>query len=94
MVWLLWSGSRSMGDAAKFDARVKKRLWLIVLASILMCAMLLCAVLLVGPALGMTTIRYFALAFVVFVGISSYFGIGHLIGAFRLSEFKIAMRRN
>jgi putative peptidoglycan lipid II flippase len=28
------------------------------------------------------------------VGIASYFGIGHLIGAFRLSEFKNAMRRS
>lgn len=93
MVWLLWSGSRSMGDAVRFDARFKTRFWRIVLASILMGALLLGAVLLVGPALGMATIRYFALASVVFVGIASYFGIGHLIGAFRLSEFKVAMRR-
>ncbi|SMX39093.1 murein biosynthesis integral membrane protein MurJ [Octadecabacter ascidiaceicola] len=93
MVWLLWSGSRSMGDAAKFDARFKTRFWRIVLASILMGALLLGAVLAIGPYLGMGTIRYFALAIVVFIGIGSYFLIGHLIGAFRLSEFKAAMRR-
>ncbi|AKS45076.1 putative peptidoglycan lipid II flippase [Octadecabacter temperatus] len=93
MVWQLWRGSRSMGDAAKFDARFKSRFWRIVLSSVLMGAVLLGAVLLVGPALGMATIRYFALAVVVFIGIASYFGIGHLMGAFRLSEFKAAMRR-
>ena len=93
MVWLLLLGSRSMGEAARFDARFKKRVWRILLASILMGALLLGAVLLVGPALGMETIRYGALAFIVFVGISGYFTIGHLIGAFRLAEFKAAMRR-
>ena len=93
MVWLLWRGSRDMGDAARFDARFKHRLWRIMLASGLMGGLLVMAVLLVGPALGMATIRYAALAFVVFVGIFGYFAIGQLIGAFRLSEFKAAMRR-
>ena len=94
MVWLLWRGSQTMGDAARFDTRFKSRLWRIMLASVLMGVLLLNTVLLVGPWLGMETIRYGALAFVVIIGIIGYFVIGRLIGAFRVSEFKSAMRRN
>ena len=93
MVWQLWRGSRSMGEAAQFDARFKKRFWRIVLASILMGALLLGAVLLVGPALGMETVRYVALGFVVFVGLFGYFLIGRTVGAFSLHDFKSALRR-
>ncbi|MCF2906561.1 murein biosynthesis integral membrane protein MurJ [Octadecabacter sp. CECT 8868] len=93
MVWLLWRGSRNMGDAARFDRRFKTRIWRIVLASALMGGVLLLAVLIVGPALGMPGVRYAALAFVVVLGIVSYFGFGQLLGAFRLAEFKAAMRR-
>ncbi|MCF2869631.1 murein biosynthesis integral membrane protein MurJ [Octadecabacter sp. G9-8] len=93
MVWLLWRGSRDMGEAASFDARFKHRLWRIMLASGLMGGVLMVAVGLVGPALGMATVRYAALAFVVAVGLGGYFVIGQMIGAFRLSEFKAAMRR-
>ena len=93
MVWLLWRGSRTMGDAARFDTRFKSRLWRIMLASLLMGVLLWNTVLLVGPALGMAAIRYGALAFVVIVGIAGYFLIGRLVGAFRVSEFKAAMRR-
>ncbi|MDA9208529.1 murein biosynthesis integral membrane protein MurJ, partial [Octadecabacter sp.] len=93
MVWLLWRGSRSMGDAARFDARFKSRIWRIVLASILMGGLLIGAVLAVGPALGLAGARYAALAFVVIIGMVGYFIIGHLIGAFKLSEFKAAVRR-
>lgn len=93
MVWLLWRGSRSMGEAAAFDTRFKHRLWRIILASGLMGGVLIVAVLLVGPALGMAGVRYAALAFVVSVGMGGYFIIGQIIGAFRLSEFKAAMRR-
>jgi len=93
MVWLLWRGTKTMGDAAKFDARCRKRVWLILFASLLMGVLLWAAVLLVGPALGLPTVRYGALAFVVAVGIVGYFGFGQLLGAFRLSEFKAALRR-
>lgn len=93
MVWLLWRGSRHMGEAARYDARFKKRFWRILLASVLMGGLLVIAVLLVGPALGMETVRYAALAFVVVIGIVGYFAIGQLVGAFRISEFRAAVRR-
>ncbi|WP_296421303.1 murein biosynthesis integral membrane protein MurJ [Pseudooctadecabacter sp.] len=94
MVWQLWRGSRSMGEAATFDARFKYRFWRIVFASVLMGGLLMLAVLLVGPGLGMAGVRYGALAFVVTVGIVGYFGLGQLLGAFRLAEFKAAMKRS
>ena len=93
MVWLLWRGSRGMGDAAGLDERFKRRLWRIVLAALLMGGLLWAAVLLVGPWLGVSLLRYAALALIVGIGMVGYFGIGHLLGAFRLSEFRAAMRR-
>lgn len=93
MVWLLWRGSRQMGDAARFDARFKHRIWRIIFASGLMAGLLMVAVLLVGPALGLAHVRYAALAFIVAVGILGYFGLGQLLGAFRLAEFRAALRR-
>jgi len=93
MVWQLWRGSRTMGDAARFDARFRYRIWRIIFASILMGGVLIVAVLLVGPALGMAGVRYGALAFIVLLGMGSYFTLGQLLGAFRISEFKAAVRR-
>ena len=93
MVWLLYRGSRNMGEAARFDDRFRSRLWRIVVASGLMGALLAGAMLVIGPAFGMETIRYAALLLLVLVGIIGYFLIGQMIGAFRLSEFKAAVRR-
>ncbi|NBD29683.1 MAG: murein biosynthesis integral membrane protein MurJ [Alphaproteobacteria bacterium] len=93
MVWLLWRGSRNMGAATLLDARFKRRLARIVLAALLMGGLLWWAVLMIGPWLGVPTLRYAALALIIGIGIAGYFGIGHLLGAFRLSEFKAAMRR-
>lgn len=93
MVWLLWRGSRSMGEAAQLDARFKRRIWRILVSSGLMGGVLIMAVLLVGPALGMAGVRYGALAFIVLIGMASYFWFGHLLGAFRFADFKAAVRR-
>jgi putative peptidoglycan lipid II flippase len=38
-------------------------------------------------------LRYLALAALVLLGALSYFGIGTLIGAFRISDFRAALRR-
>jgi len=92
-VALLYKGSRNMGDAARFDARFWVRLWRILLASGGMALCLLGANAVLTPFLGMGSARYLALIALVAVGIISYFGIGQMIGAFRLGEFKRAMRR-
>lgn len=93
MVGQLWLGSRSMGEAASFDARFKSRLPRILIASAIMGAVLWATTLLLGPALGIGGWRYLALAVLCLAGIVAYFGSGALIGAFRLTEFKSLLRR-
>ncbi len=92
-VFLLWNGSRNMGNAAAFDTRFKQRLGRIIIAAIGMGVILWGAGAAMTPFFGMATIRYAALALLVGIGIGSYFGIGQLIGAFKLREFKQALRR-
>ncbi|MDX8347047.1 murein biosynthesis integral membrane protein MurJ [Cognatiyoonia sp. IB215446] len=92
-VLLLWRGTRNMGDAACLDARFKSRLWRIVLASIGMGLALAATATIMKPFFGLPTIRYAALLALVLIGIGSYFGIGQMIGAFKLSEFRRSLRR-
>lgn len=92
MVFQLWYGARPMGEAARPDARMRDRLWRIILASgfmglCLWLAAQMLAPMLYGPG------RSLALLMLVLAGIVSYFGLGMLIGAFRLSDFRAAMRR-
>jgi putative peptidoglycan lipid II flippase len=93
MVWQLWAGSRAMGEASQTDARFRRRLPRLILASALMGVCLWGGTILLGPALGMPTVRYAALAALVAIGGASYFGSGVAIGAFSLSEFRSALRR-
>lgn len=94
MVVLLTRGARTMGDAAKFDARFKKRVSRIVMAALCMGAILMVSEAVISPLLGTPTVRYLALLILVLIGIGSYFGLGHLFGAFQLSDFKRNLRRN
>ncbi len=93
MVILLARGARPFGDVARFDARFRRRIWRICAASAVMGVALWAAVLVLGPMLQMAGWRYLALAVLVGIGAAVYFGIGQMIGAFRLSEFRRAMRR-
>ena len=93
MVLLLWRGSRNMGEAAHFDARFKRRIWRIIAVSVLMGVILWVLTLVIGPFLMVPTWRYLALAVLIAIGITAYFALGHALGAFRLGEFKRAMRR-
>ncbi len=86
-------GARRFGDAAKFDARFHKRIWRILMASAAMGVALWLGNAALQPMLGLPWWRGLALVLLIVIGAVSYFGIGQLIGAFRLSEFKSAMRR-
>ena len=92
-VLLLWRGARDMGEAAQFDARFRQRLGRIMLASVGMGVVLWLSAVLIGPYFGIATLRYAALAVLVLIGIVSYFGLGQMLGAFRLGEFRRALRR-
>ena len=93
MVWQLWRGSRKMGPEAGFDARFRARLPRIIAASLLMGAALWLGALALAPLLHAHLWRFLALLLLVALGVVSYFAIGTLIGAFRLSDFA-ALRRD
>ncbi|NKW77963.1 murein biosynthesis integral membrane protein MurJ [Rhodobacteraceae bacterium R_SAG7] len=93
MVLQLWLGSRRMGEAAQFDARFQRRCLRIVLASVAMGVVLLGAATILSDVLSLAYWRYLALLALIVVGAVAYFTIGQIIGAFRLSEFRSALRR-
>lgn len=93
MVMLLWFGSRNMGISSRLDRRFRTRFWRIIIAATLMGVILVAAQLALNPMFVAGAWRYLALTLLVLIGISSYFGIGHLIGAFKLSDFRRSMRR-
>jgi putative peptidoglycan lipid II flippase len=93
MVWQLWHGSRSMGDEARLDDRLRRRLPRIVVAALIMGAALYLGQIALGPALATQYWRIFALVGLITIGIVSYFGAGTLIGAFSLTEFRALRRR-
>ena len=86
-------GARRYGDAAKFDARFHQRIWRILLASATMGVALFLTNDAIQPLLGIPWWRGLALLILISVGALSYFGVGQAIGAFRLSEFKGALKR-
>jgi len=93
MTLLLWRGTWKLGPEARFDRRFWSRIWRIILASWLMGAALFGTVIIIGPMFGIGGARYLALVILVGIGMGAYFLAGHILGAFRLSEFKAAMRR-
>jgi putative peptidoglycan lipid II flippase len=93
MVWQLWRGSRDMGPAATLDERFAARAPRILLASAAMGLCLWGASSLLSPALVAPGWRYLALTALVLTGIISYFGLGAAFGAFRLSDFRSALKR-
>lgn len=89
----LWLGARKMGDEARFDDRMKARLPRILLACAVMGGVLAALAWALAPALASPGWRYLALAGLVTAGITSYFGTGFAIGAFRLSDLQSFRRQ-
>lgn len=93
MVAQLWAGSRHMGAEVTLDARFRARLPRILAASALMGAALWGLAQALAPWLEARALRWGALGLLVGAGIVVYFGAGLVLGAFRLGEFKTALRR-
>lgn len=93
MVLQLALGTRPMGEVARFDDRFHRRLWRICAAAGVMGLALALFSTLLSQALHMPGWRYLALGGLILVGMATYFGVGQLIGAFRLAEFRNTMRR-
>lgn len=92
MVAQLALGARRMGPAARWDDRLRDRAWRIGLAAAAMGALLWALAEVLRPALEGPG-RVAALALLVGAGIAGYFAIGAAVGAFRLADFRAAMRR-
>ncbi len=92
MVAQLGFGARQFGEVTRLDARFRARIWPIILAALAMGVALWAASLALTPMFEGGT-RYLALMILIISGIVSFFGFGQLFGAFRLAEFKQALRR-
>ncbi len=96
--WVMFAclaiGARRFGDAARFDARFHKRIWRIIAASVVMGVALMATNVALQPFIGLPWWRGLALLVLLSVGAASFFGIGQLIGAFKISEFRSAVRRS
>lgn len=93
MVAMLWIGTWRMGETTRFDARFWKRFWRIGLASWLMGGVIWGLALPLGTLFGTAGGNALALLILVVAGMASYFGLGHALHAFRMSDFRDAFRR-
>lgn len=93
MVAQLGFGARGYGQVAKFDTRLRKRLWRICLASAAMGGALWVTWVILVPWFGLPGWRYLALLILLTLGAVVYFAFGRLIGAYVPSELKAAARR-
>jgi putative peptidoglycan lipid II flippase len=93
MALLLMRGAGRFGDIASFDDRFRRRLWRIVVASAIMGGVIWSLWAAFGPLFAVPGWRWMALLGLVSAGAATYFGIGHLIGAFKLQEFRRNLRR-
>ncbi|MEM9432553.1 MAG: murein biosynthesis integral membrane protein MurJ [Pseudomonadota bacterium] len=93
MAWLLWFYARGFGQEAQFDARFKRRVPRIILASLVMGLILYGLFIALIPALGTPGWRYLALAVLLIVGGAAYALCGQSMGAFNLRDFRAALKR-
>jgi len=93
LAWLLYRGSRSMGDAARLDKRFYRRIWRIGLASLLMGAELWAAQLWLAEGLITPGWRYLWLAVLILSGIFTYFGSGLALKAFTIEDFRRSLTK-
>jgi len=93
MYALLAIGARGFGEAARVDARFRQRIWRIIAASAVMGAMLWLVNIQLNGLMALPWWRGIGLLVLLGIGAATYFGAGQMLGAFKLAEFKAAMRR-
>jgi putative peptidoglycan lipid II flippase len=89
----LWFGSRTMGEAATVDARLRDRLWRLVAAAAVMGLVLWGLAWALSGWLAAPGLRYGALAALVAAGIVTYGAAVFGLGALRPAELRSALRR-
>ncbi len=93
MAWQLWRGTRAMGEAASFDARLRHRLPRIIAASAVMGVVIWGLMLALGDMLSTHGARYLGLAILVFGGMAAYGIAAIALGAVRPADLKAGLRR-
>lgn len=93
MYWQLWRGTRAMDASARADARLRRSVPRIILASLVMGAVLVVTARLMDGWLHAHLIRYFALVLLVGIGLASYALAILATGALSLSDLRAAIRR-
>ncbi|MEM6636616.1 MAG: murein biosynthesis integral membrane protein MurJ [Pseudomonadota bacterium] len=93
MVILLWRGSRGMGHAAEMDTQVFRRLFRVLVASIVMGAALWLAEFALSDWLVREGARYIALSVLVALGVGVYGAVAIVLGAISPSEVRAAITR-
>ncbi|MCB1341874.1 MAG: polysaccharide biosynthesis C-terminal domain-containing protein, partial [Pseudooceanicola sp.] len=93
MALLLARGAQGMGDVARFDDRFRRRIVRICIAAAVMGLASWAAAWAMTDLLRAPGWRYLALLGLVLLSMVVYFGFGQLIGAFRIAEFRAALRR-
>ena len=86
-------GARRYEGAAKFDARFHKRIWRILAASAVMGVVIWLISAFGTPLFGLPGWRWLALSGIVAGGAAAYLVAGQLLGAFKMSEYRAALRR-
>ena len=93
MVVQLWRGTRDLGEVAQLDERMRQRLPRILLAAALMGGALWIFAHMAAPAFSNHVAKLPALIGLVGLGLVTYFGLGRVLGAFHMSDFRGAARR-
>ncbi|MFS4436762.1 murein biosynthesis integral membrane protein MurJ [Paracoccaceae bacterium GXU_MW_L88] len=93
MVWFLWRGSRAIGEEARIDERLKRKVPRIIAASLGMGIASWGMATLMEPLLFGTSWRYPALAVLVFASIAVYAALTVLTGAMTPADLKKFLRR-
>ncbi|WP_295535877.1 murein biosynthesis integral membrane protein MurJ [uncultured Thioclava sp.] len=93
MVAQLWLGARSMGEAARFDARFLRRVPRIIVSAAVMGALVWAICWAFPAAFTAPGLRGLAMLGLVIVGMIAYFGTAIAIGAVHFADFRAAMRR-
>ncbi len=93
MLALLWYGARHHEGAIQLDNRLKSRIPRLAVASVIMGLACYGTALVLADALIMPTLRYAALAALIFVGMATYAASAYVLGALRPSDLKAAFAK-
>ena len=94
MLFLLWRGTKGMGQAAEFDSRFKDRLWRLTAAATLMGAALWILAPIFAPlSQAGDLIRFLGVTLLCLLGLVAYGAAGVALKAFTIADFRKTFRR-